>query len=105
MNYRPNQKVWALNTNDMKLHEKKFNELADYLAPYLSDLIKDYREDMDEENAKWFISRVNSFLHNKKWVTENHFFETCRYIVENYTTFRTINVAVFKTAFSKLFDK
>lgn len=89
----------------MLLHKENIEKLISFLTPHLNDLLMDYREGLTGGEADYFVKRIAEFLQKKKWVTEKHFFETCRYLVENSITFRKLSVASFKTAFSKLYDK
>ena len=89
----------------MLLHKESINKLISFLTPHLNDLLMDYRGNLTGDEADYFVKRIAEFLQRKTWVTEKHFFETCRYLVENCIIFRNLSVASFKTAFAKLYDK
>lgn len=65
-------------------------------------LLKDCNVSMDADQSEHFVDRVFAFVTKHDWAKYDHFYKTCMYIVTHYTEFRTMNVAVFNTAFAKV---
>lgn len=68
-------------------------------------LVKDYNISMEEDYAAYFIDRIAEWLSKKTWFKPFHFTKTCEYLVTHWTEYRTVNVAVFKTAFIRVNQK
>lgn len=80
-------------------------EIKKLIAKHLNDLCKDYDNHLTDEESDWLVLRISQFLHKKDWATMDHFFKTCRHMVENALTYRKITVAIFKTAWVKVHEQ
>lgn len=75
------------------------------IATPLEHLIKDFGINLKKEEFDYMLNRICEFCLKRDWFKPYHFNRTCEYLVTHWTEYRTINVAVFKTAFVKVNQK
>ena len=71
----------------------------------LDYLLKDFRENLEGDEAVYMVERITDFLDAKEDKKISHFHLMCRYMVENSLKYRKITVANIKTAWSDLYDQ